>query len=105
MKRVKTSSVGCSESLLKRLLIKTFQEVKDLFRSNIRCDDEIVRIVGNNDLPEQHFLINKMKITSFSQGKFVYLFNDRLFHLLTTYLFTIVQHRATAVVAKYVILR
>ena len=46
-----------------KLLITTYQEVNDLFRSNTRCDDENVRDGGNTNLPEQHFSSNfKMKI-------------------------------------------
>jgi len=37
------------------LLITTYQEVNDLFRSKTRCDDENVRVGSNIDLPEQHF--------------------------------------------------
>ena len=50
-----------SFSLLHRekLLITTYQEVNDLFRSNTRCDDENVRVGSNTDLPEQHFSIIK----------------------------------------------
>ena len=37
------------------LLITLYQEVKDRFRSNSRCDDENERVGGNTSLPEQHF--------------------------------------------------
>ena len=37
-------------------LLQTYQEVNDSHRSHTCCDDEIVRVDGNIDLPEQHFL-------------------------------------------------
>jgi len=43
------------------LLITTYQEVNDLFRSKTRCDDENVRVDSNIDLPEQHFSTTKKK--------------------------------------------
>ena len=73
-----------------KLLITTYQEVNDLFRSNTCCDDENERAGSNTSLPEQHFSIIK-------KGKFLImitlllwqmiLINDKiwlcLFHLYT----------------------
>ena len=47
--------MSCSLLHREKLLITTYQEVNDLFRSNTRCNDENVRVGSNTDLPEQHF--------------------------------------------------
>ena len=60
-RHVKTTKMPCAVDVPEKLLITTYQEVNDLFRSNTRCDDENVRIGGNIDLPEQHFHQNNMK--------------------------------------------
>ena len=52
---MKTREMSCLMDAREKLLITTYQEVNDLFRSNTRCDDENVRDGGNTDLPEQHF--------------------------------------------------
>ena len=60
-REVKTREMSCPMDAREKLLITTYQEVNDLFRSNTRCDDENVRDGGNTDLPEQHFsLIRKI---------------------------------------------
>ena len=53
---VETKTKSGSASQREKLLITTYQEVNDLYWSNTCCDDEIVRVDGNIDLPEQHFL-------------------------------------------------
>ena len=52
---VETKNMSSARGAGEKLLITTYQEVNDLFRSNTRCDDENVRDGGNTDLPEQHF--------------------------------------------------
>jgi len=51
--------MSCSLLHREKLLITTYQEVNDLFRSNTRCDDENERAGSNTSLPEQHFSIIK----------------------------------------------
>ena len=59
---VETENMSKARGAREKLLITTYQEVNDLFRSNTCCDDENVRDGGNTGLPEQHFSLIKKKI-------------------------------------------
>ena len=58
---VETENMSKARGAREKLLITTYQEVNDLFRSNTCCDDENVRDGGNTDLPEQHFSLIRKK--------------------------------------------
>jgi hypothetical protein len=58
---VKTQQMSWPPGCREKLLITTYQEVNDPHRSNTCCDDEIERVSGNTDLPEQHFYKFKEK--------------------------------------------
>ena len=73
---VETQKMSCSIGAREKLLITTYQEVNDLFRSNTRCDDENVRDGGNTDLPEQHFSLIKKKIFIVIVGAHFLSFSD-----------------------------
>ena len=51
---VKTQKMSRFAGRRVKLLITTYQEVKDWSQSNSRCDDENERASGNTGLPEQH---------------------------------------------------
>ena len=52
-----------------KLLITTYQEVKDTFRSNTCCDDENEQTGSDTSLPEQQFSIIKEKYFIFESCK------------------------------------